>query len=83
MYCTAHNTATHTAELWGRNSDPIHLKQSININIALFSGNQIYVFDKILVTSLLARSVYAASFKYLISTNNQCAFVSCHDSIPV
>jgi hypothetical protein len=43
---TAQNIATQTVALCGQISDPINLKQSVNINIAEFSGNQTYVFEK-------------------------------------
>jgi len=44
---TSQNIATQTAALCGQNSDPNKLKQSVNRNITVFSGNQTYVFDKV------------------------------------
>jgi hypothetical protein len=38
---TVQNIATLTAALDGQNSDPIQLKQSVDRNIAVFSGNQV------------------------------------------
>ena len=39
--------ATLTAALGGLNSDPNNLKQPVNRNNTVFSGNKTYAFDKI------------------------------------
>jgi len=54
---TVQNTATQTAALGGQNSEPIQLKQSININIAGFSGNQVYIFDKVYGSCVLSKTL--------------------------
>ena len=44
---TAQNTAEQTAALGGQNWDPVKMKQSVNRNMIVFSGNQVFVFDKV------------------------------------
>jgi len=66
---TVQNTSTLTAALCGQNSDPNKVKQSVNINIAVFSGNQVYVFYNVYGSCFLSKIL-----TYLPPTNNQFAF---------
>jgi hypothetical protein len=63
------NIATQTAVLGGQNSDPNKLKQPVNMNIAVFSSNQVYVFYNVYGSCFLGKFL-----TYLPPTNNQFAF---------
>ena len=81
---TAQNIATQTAALCGQNSDQIKLKQTVNINVAVFSGNQAYVLDKTARYMFLTLDLSTPSLSYIYSRPiTRTTFSdSNHDSIP-